>query len=101
MFRALIHAMAIEMRKVPSCTLYKRCGNETKNMSWFDFSSRQFGSNYPPRQLKRNMREEIERCTSKLRTIAEETVCRSPKVKDITVHVDGEAKASPVEKEMV
>ncbi|MCH8502435.1 MAG: RNA polymerase sigma factor RpoD [Aliidiomarina sp.] len=95
----LIMKLSIEHAKVPKRTFVLAfAGNET-NMSWFD-KLVDSGANYSATLSE--MREEIERCTSKLRTIAEETGLSIAKVKDINRRMSiGEAKARRAKKEMV
>ncbi len=95
----LIMKLALEQAKVPKRTFVQAfAGNET-SMVWFDGLVEK---NVGYSEALAEHREEIERCTGKLRSIAEETGLSIAKVKDINRRMSiGEAKARRAKKEMV
>ncbi|TRW48130.1 RNA polymerase sigma factor RpoD [Aliidiomarina halalkaliphila] len=95
----LIMKLALEQAKVPKRTfVIAFAGNET-SMAWFDGL---VAKNVGYSEALAEHREEIERCTGKLRSIAEETGLSIAKVKDINRRMSiGEAKARRAKKEMV
>ncbi|RUO30189.1 RNA polymerase sigma factor RpoD [Aliidiomarina sanyensis] len=95
----LIMKLALEQSKVPKRTFVQAFAGRETSMAWFEELVEK-GSGYS--EALAEHREEIERCTGKLRTIAEETGLSIAKVKDINRRMSiGEAKARRAKKEMV
>ncbi|MFU8783948.1 RNA polymerase sigma factor RpoD [Aliidiomarina sp.] len=95
----LIMKLCLEQAKLPKRTFVQAfAGNET-SMSWFDAI---VAKETKYSAALEETRDEVERCTGKLRAIAEETGLSIAKVKDINRRMSiGEAKARRAKKEMV
>jgi RNA polymerase primary sigma factor len=95
----LIMKLCSEQAKLPKRTFVQAfAGNET-SMSWFDAI---VAKETKYSAALEETRDEVERCTGKLRAIAEETGLSIAKVKDINRRMSiGEAKARRAKKEMV
>jgi RNA polymerase primary sigma factor len=95
----LIMKLCLEQAKLPKRTFVQAfAGNET-SMSWFDAI---IAKETKYSAALEETRDEVERCTAKLRAIAEETGLSIAKVKDINRCMSiGEAKARRAKKEMV
>ncbi|RUO20417.1 RNA polymerase sigma factor RpoD [Aliidiomarina iranensis] len=95
----LIMKLCLEQAKLPKRTFVQAfAGNET-SMSWFDDV---IAKEKKYAEALEEHREEVARCSGKLRAIAEETGLSIAKVKDINRRMSiGEAKARRAKKEMV
>ncbi|EGN75241.1 RNA polymerase sigma factor RpoD, C-terminal domain/RNA polymerase sigma factor, sigma-70 family [Idiomarina sp. A28L] len=95
----LIMKLCLEQAKLPKRTFVQAfAGNET-SMSWFDAV---IAKEKKYAEALEEHRDEVTRCSGKLRAIAEETGLSIAKVKDINRRMSiGEAKARRAKKEMV